>query len=328
MDINELLSGVFSPDVRAMEARFDGASLYKFLYFDSEEGTTRYLTDPTLKFTQKSGLNDPFELTRRWKDFGSVPTYDIFQKIIQISLEEKLSNTDYIYDELVNSKEFHQSGMSSQQLRARLSSTEARGLLIQLTEQIRSQLPYLTKLFFGVVADQFDEQIEKIVSKMGILSLTEAIDNRALWSLYANSWRGFAIELDPQHDFLFSLKEKGGRRSILHKVFYRDDRIPDFWHNPHYLFSVKNTEYSFEREWRIIRKLDDCTKISIAENREIFVVNTPPGLIRSVIFGYNYDSDMMNRQIELLHREFPSLKFYRAIADISTGSIALAGVSL
>ncbi len=224
-----------------MQVRFEGDSLYKFVSFASLEATTNFICNPTLKFTQKSGLNDPFELTKRWQEFGSQPTREAVGIIIQQMIDEKLNDEGYLIDELLKSSEFRQSGMEEAQVREMLASTAAKNIIAVGRDQIKNKLPSLIDLLFIMMNTRSDEFIERTISKFGILSLTESIDNRALWSLYANSGRGIAVEFDANHPFFVSRRTNGELGSRLHKVFYRDDRIPDFWKNPYYLFCVKHT---------------------------------------------------------------------------------------
>jgi hypothetical protein len=76
-------------------------------------------------------------------------------------------------------------------------------------------------------------------------------------------------------------------------VTYTDARIPDFWQNPYYLFLVKGQNWSFEREWRMIKKLSECKRLPLPGADGVFVRDVPPGAIKSVIFGYQYGQDSL-----------------------------------
>jgi hypothetical protein len=73
-------------------------------------------------------------------------------------------------------------------------------------------------------------------------------------------------------------------------VIYTDDKIPNFWSNPYFLFLVKETDWAFEREWRLIKHLDECRRVGVADGVDIFIQDLEPGVIRALIFGYNYDN--------------------------------------
>ena len=79
---------------------------------------------------------------------------------------------------------------------------------------------------------------------------------------------------------------------------------------------VKDLRWSEEREWRFLKKLDQCRKIDI-RGKTIYVCDLPDGVIESIIFGYNFDIGLADKVVEILGRlgSTVELKRSRQLAD-------------
>ena len=133
-----------------------------------------------------------------------------------------------------------------------------------------------------------------------------------MWENYAANGYGFILEYNAAHEFFVRESDDGTRRSVIRPVFYRDNRIADFWRNPYYLFLVKNTCWKFEHEWRVIRSLDECRKVERAGGSALYLVDIPCGLISSIIFGYNNSIEFMNEAVSRLRHFDPDIKCRQA----------------
>ncbi|MER9405561.1 DUF2971 domain-containing protein [Mesorhizobium caraganae] len=327
-DVDEIFSNLFSPDVTTMEERCSEESLFKYFYFPDAGFRKAYLSAPTIKFAQKSDLNDPFELTKRWQQFGSKLTHETFAKYIKSQIETHLANDDYIMESILESDEYKASGISKRQILEKIRSPQGRQFLGALKANAIAQAQPVVELMFSVMESKSDEMIEKVMRTTGILSLTETSVNKAMWGLYANSGYGFSIEYYAQHDF-FKREDKNGKKvNLLRKVFYRDDRIEEFWKNPFYLFLVKNTDFSFEREWRMLCNIKDCTKVDISEDRSIYVKDAPKGLIKSIIFGHRYDDNQIQIEASYLRNFDTEIALKKVAADTATGEFRVDQVTL
>ncbi len=89
-----------------------------------------------------------------------------------------------------------------------------------------------------------------------ILCLTEEVTNNLMWSHYANSHRGFAIELNVEKGVT------GNLRQVLHKVKYVDRRPLVSVHGAAELkvFCSKSPDWRYENEWRIVTTADCLAK--------------------------------------------------------------------
>jgi hypothetical protein len=123
-----------------------------------------------------------------------------------------------------------------------------------------------------------------------------------MWREYAGDGCGFVIEFNAQHEF-FGYAADGKSSALLRQEFYRDARLEEFWRNPNYLFLVKETKYAFEKEWRMIKSLSDCAKRALPDGKTIYLVDIHAKLIRSVIFGPRFPTDLIT-ECEALLRAF------------------------
>src|SRR5206468_3082082 len=99
-----------------------------------------------------------------------------------------------------------------------------------------------------------------------------------MWREYAADGHGFVVEFDAKHRFFSHKTDEGKRRKLLRKVMYRDDKINDFWRNPYYLFLVKETKWAFEKEWRMLRSLDQCRIQTLPSGKYLYLVDALPHL--------------------------------------------------
>ena len=146
----------------------------------------------------------------------------------------------------------------------------------------------------GLVEDVFaefqaaiSEGFTDLTNTWGILSLTEDPANPAMWGLYAEGGKGFIVEFNTSHSFF---KANNGR-SLLWRVNYKESKSENFFENPAALFLSKHSQFSFEREWRLIKDLRDCDEVIDINGQQMHMCKAEPGMIKSVTFGYNSDKN-------------------------------------
>ncbi len=125
----------------------------------------------------------------------------------------------------------------------------------------------------------------------GILSLSEDPANTRMWERYAECGRGFLIELDPNHSWLWDKKEEGDDLRHLRRVHYASSRPPAYLFETtgqDYLYTKEKT-WEYEKEWRIIRNFNDAaSKIGKdVTGTDILLFAIPPDCILSVVVGHN-----------------------------------------
>jgi Protein of unknown function (DUF2971) len=124
-------------------------------------------------------------------------------------------------------------------------------------------------------------------SNFGILSLTEAPDNLLMWAHYGDSHKGIVLGFDESHSF-FQGSEIVAGLERLSKVEYNQKRpvlSPSTRDNPK-LFLRKSTEWAYEREWRLIRPLNESVDVISRDNlMPLFLFEIPHDSIKHIIIG-------------------------------------------
>lgn len=136
------------------------------------------------------------------------------------------------------------------------------------------------KMFPGAI------QIMKVFfhHRIGILSLSETHDNALMWSHYCSNHQGYVIEFNSEHNF-FRSNNKDYVIENTSKVVYTNNRpnvtlerlsMKD-------LYFTKSTDWSYEREWRILKSIEKAdTKI---ENGNISLFNLPTEIVKGIYLG-------------------------------------------
>jgi hypothetical protein len=186
--------------------------------------------------------------------------------------------------------------VSTEAIAAVVSSTEFRATFGQLLDPRVIIDPYIDAHFQNM-NDRAGAWIADIISRFGILSLSETALSQPMWGLYSGSGKGFVVGFDAKSDFFCRFKDTGEKCSLLRKVRYADDKVDDFWNDPYCLFLVKGTAWSFEREWRVLRELTECDRTSRPDGEQLFTVDVPKATIKEILFGYNYNGDFIQDDI-------------------------------
>jgi hypothetical protein len=235
------VSALFNADVEAIEAvNYTNPLVYKYY------GARRrpFFERPLLRFSQRESLNDPLEMSQRWKTIST----DGLRTCVRADLREKLSeisdNSDLLL-KLFQEKSANE-GMSLSfsmiaQAQKKLRSAAGRRSVAKQFIETQEVLDRMVDQVFSMIEDQFETLVEGVLSRLGVLSLTEDPLNEQMWAHYADGGRGFIIGLDAHHQFFLN---KDATKNSLHKVRYTDERLNNFWNNPYFLFLVKSRGWS------------------------------------------------------------------------------------
>lgn len=294
------------------------SSLFKYYHFHERDVLSSFLSKPTVKLATKTDLNDPFDLSRRWEKFSSAETVDFIKRYVIARFERELADAPTLVRRLVSDPRFKGTGVSISTLYMMLNTAPVRAYIEEQKQSFYQQLPQLIDAAFDQFAPEIDGQIERAFNSIGILSLTENPANRAMWGLYAASGRGFVLEFNAQHPFFLATRQDGSTTNKLMKVLYTDERWNDFWQNPLSLFAVKNVEFSFEREWRLLGDTDGCEKIE-TQNGPLFLMEMPPRLLNSIVFGHKVANDECDMIYEALASHQHGILSLRAVPNMSDG---------
>ena len=281
------------------------AKLYKYVH----PSLTTIFKNNCIRFTQPAYLNDPFEL-RLVLDKGlSDEDIDEFLNPEQYRTEWSQQRIkEAILNEVSKNLGSNASKLEKNPTAKNLVDDLAGKLAINLIGQpLESFLPSQRSMLENTSTALPLILRKQLHLKTGVLSLTEENDNLLMWAHYADSHRGFVLEFDPEHTF-FDLVGKSGETALrpveygprprLKSLF--DERIKgDFLQ----LFCIKSDYWAYEKEWRVIRPLEnsDCPD----ENREqgIHLFRFPPDCITGIVLGMNTAADKKVELLRLVHED-------------------------
>ena len=154
---------------------------------------------------------------------------------------------------------------------------------------------------------------EKIISEIGICSLSRAPDDILMWSHYADSHRGFCVKiLDDENDkFIARAQEISYSENYPIVNPIKDDYMARLVKS--LLTKAKHWEY--EKEWRIIDHEEGPG-----------IKRFPPHLLVGVIFGCRMSEDLQGLIREWCKDREADLSFYQAREASRTYSLELIEV--
>lgn len=224
------------------------------------------LSDRLVRYTPLGGFNDPFEGRPEITGLASKEAaLASFAAAIPGELEVAY-------------------GSLPAALRAQFSLQQWVQFATPLMQQQQGQLLAM----LGAVSNQLIPTIPvKMDEVLGVLSLCEIPDSLLMWAHYGMSHAGFVLELDPAHPYFNARRTDQDEFGHLRRVRYRDVRpsasLIDL--DGTEMFLVKSKEWSYEREWRVLRPLKDAHDIANVNGEDIHLFQLPPDSIKAVILG-------------------------------------------
>jgi len=145
-----------------------------------------------------------------------------------------------------------------------------------------------------------------------------------MWTHYASQHFGVVAELDENHPWFNERTTASDDIRHLVKVSYVQNPHPRTWKqvNGTDMLYTKSAEWTYEREWRIIRPLKDGTEVSPGK----FCFDVPANAVRSIIFGCRTTPTLEAeiRTAIVANSALSHVRFKRAkLADV--GKIELVG---
>jgi Protein of unknown function (DUF2971) len=238
------------------------ASLYKYVPMDG----LRRLLDGSVRFTQPSAFNDPFELLPEIVMPIDEPRRDLPLQF-DIGGPRRVPPVGDI-DEIPD-------GYSSGDPTSR-----------------------------NIVHD-----LNKVI---GILCLSKVSDSLTMWSHYAGQYSGAVVEFDAAHEFFANPIEVEYRAT-------RPRKRLDYYHTdqpiPLAELCVKSSQWAYEEEVRVARRLVDCEMVG-EDNRgfPVYVQKLPVEAIKTITLGERSSAPVMG-------------EIYERIKDTSIG-LALAAIDM
>ncbi len=262
------------------------AVLYKYV---SDEYWQKILKQRTLRFSQPSVLNDPFEIR---------PTY------------KPLSTAAFTHEQLTDknltlvSKEIFEEELSKMPVEIRTLIPE--GFIDFFSKSIAPQAkelaPTILDSFTPAISDGMFSSFDQMI---GILSLSERNNDPLMWAHYARSHQGIVLGLDTESNFFN--RRLGDKDDLRHLEKVRYATRPSIQvleiENEHEIFFTKSEEWAYECEWRMLLPLKDADEVVSDGGASIYLFEYPSTCLNEVIFGYNTSDETRSAILSYIFEE-------------------------
>lgn len=266
------------------------------------------LTDCRIRYTQPGAFNDPFEVKPYITTIAEADEAE--RKVDEIFLEE----TQRMYDKLPVEE------------KSRIPYAVVQDLAKQRRESLRGEFGKMLKSATPLLRQTFDKQFNELI---GILTLAEKSDHILMWSHYAASHEGFVLGFDSTNKYFDQKMSLSDEFRHLRKVEYRSQRpnAPLTALDGVDVFLVKNKDWEYEQEWRIMRPLTDAVETISAEPFPIHLFAYPPSALVEVVIGARMRETHRVALLDVIRREqFNHVEIFQALPDEKEFKIVLKKV--
>jgi hypothetical protein len=282
-----------------------------FKYFPKER--VEFFARPAFRFSQRAALNDPFELTKRWRQFGSDATKKLFADHLKSTFRSLSCESEIVLEMAKNESLKRGRFLGDQEIanvREKLRTKEGKKEVRRILSDSIASIDAFVELMFSAANVGSGSYLEQFAAEFGIFSVSETGSNQQLWGLYASSGAGYCVELDTDHQFF---RAPNGKK-LIWKVSYTDQIQEGFLCNPMAMFLFKDQQWQFEREWRSLDNLENCDA-AVGPNGDIHLKYVPRGLIKAITFGYSYDESRLAYDAVTLRYFDDTIKIRKAFVD-------------
>lgn len=252
----------------------------------------------SVRFTQPSALNDPFELrpvfdqvfSDDWLEKELDPSSDSFKIELNSALRRR-------FDELSN--EERQNISFSQFMEFFNTSPEGTAIVKNMASQLLPVFKAALKEFAPKARAMLTETLQ---SRIGIFSLSSDPTNPLLWAHYADNGRGLAYEFDTSNSFFHQRRSEADELFHLREVRYLNINTARSLIELESadVFATKAESWSYEGEWRMLAPLDQATTKVVRNEDEIFLFKMPASAIVRVIIGPKADARLITQIREII----------------------------
>jgi hypothetical protein len=271
--------------------------LYKYL---QPARVNDILEHRRVRFTQPGDLNDPFEFRPKIREVAS-------DADVRSYVEEN-------FDQLVE-EELSKYGAITQFL----PQIDLRGLI----GKQKAILPSLFRLLEPAAIQKLSPMIDAVLNlNVGILCLSEVRDSLLMWGHYTDNHQGFVIGFDSDHPFFSKRRSDKDEFGFLRRVDYAHQRPQVTLKNTEspVWFSTKSEQWSYEKEWRIVRVLSEADDKIERSPFPICLFEFPPDAVREIIVGMRSSSRLVS-DIRAFAHSLPRLDVLLASEDSDYGLV-------
>ncbi len=146
-------------------------------------------------------------------------------------------------------------------------------------------------------ADKEDVVVKKFKKEYGIVSLTDTYNSPLLWAHYANDYEGVCLCFSTKKAFCNSLPLEYCKERIETRI--SSDNNMNLYKLVKESFLKKNSDWSYEKEWRIVER--KCSEKYL---------QFEPNELCAVIFGHNLSDEIKDFLIVHLDENVKKYKTY------------------
>jgi hypothetical protein len=251
-----------------------------------------------IRFTQPGDFNDPFEFRPKIREVTSDADVQAYvEKHFEQLVEEELAK----YGALTQF----------------LPQADLRGLL----SKQKALLPALFRLLEPAAIQKLCPMIDGFLNlNVGILCLSEVRDSILMWGHYTDNHQGFVVGFDSDHPFFSKRRSDKDEFGFLRRVNYSaqrpqvtlSDTTSPIW------FSTKSQQWSYEKEWRMVRVLSEAEHRIERSPFPIYLFEFPPDTICEIIVGMRCAPSLV-AEIRTSASNLPRAQVFAASEDSGYG---------
>jgi hypothetical protein len=266
------------------------SALYKYLV---PCRAAQILRDLRIRFSQASVLNDVDEFQPPYK---GIATRAEIEKIVCGRIKQKLPN-EY----------------------AKVYQVLPKKNADSLIDEMESK-------WADTVEADYEKSVREVYARLdgnfGLLSLSETVTSKLMWSFYSDGGRGFVVEFDPSHVWFSNKTADNDSFRHLRQVRYVAERKPEYLlaTKDDDLLYTKTLEWKYEKEWRIIRHFTEAKEKVGPDDygKDVWLFDMPSSAIRSVVLGYRTTSEneAALREMVSANANLKHIIFRRAVRNV------------
>ncbi|MDF5775416.1 DUF2971 domain-containing protein [Pseudomonas syringae] len=247
----------------------------------------------TIRFTQPSALNDPFEFNLLFSE--AISTQQLREHYERADKHELIMEA---ISRLPDDQKALLALLPSEKL---LQMLEQFNLIIFNSEQIDD----IHKAYIAPLTPKLKKEIYEGLNKtIGILSLSATPVSPPMWANYAENSTGFVLEFDTAHSFFNGRRSDKDEFYYLREVIYAD-RQPSatMMDMPFDTFVLKSRSWEYEQEWRMLLPLDTaCKKFTTPSGDDVSLFSVPATSISKIIIGLNTKEQAISELVGALSK--------------------------
>lgn len=262
-----------------------------------------FLENGLFRFSQPGALNDPKEAQPRivFKEYAP-EDYDAARAMAERNISQ--DELEALYMHPFPAWRFDEKGFP--------------GLWPAKEIRLSNEPFYSIEDFDKAVMDKAVSLCRKISNQnFGIFCMTESTDDH-LWAYYAADHTGIAITIDAKHPFFSSavvqveyseasipVSSNHGVVRIAGQRINQDDILTERMMDiPLELLLQKRPSWSHEKEWRMVKRLDEGKNTGKLDNNNIpvFLFSIPPECIIAITFGYKASNFMISETQKMVEK--------------------------